>query len=111
MAGWLARLRARGEAGSGTLITEIRSDRRYAAYPRYALLVALAVWLLEQLPAGTDAMAARLGSPALLFLWGAACVGGAALAASLSLVGVWRPGRASVLLCATALAVCCLPVP
>ena len=110
MVGWLVRLCARRGAGRGTLVTQIRADHRYEAYPRYALLVALAVWLVELLPAGTDAMAARLGSPVLLHLWGAACVGGAALAAALGLVGVWRPGRASVLLCAAALAVCCLPV-
>ena len=110
MPSWILRLRAAGGATGLALVTQARTDRRYAAYPRYAVLVALAVWLLEQLPAGTDAMAVRASSPGLMLLWCAVCVGGAGLAAALSLVGVWRPGRGSIALCAAALVICCLPV-
>jgi hypothetical protein len=104
------RMRAWGDSRSLGVIAQARSEARYAAYPRYAVLMALAAWLLEQLPAGTDAMEARVGSPALMFLWCALCVGGTALAAGLSLLGMWRPGRGSVVLSAAALVICCLPV-
>ncbi len=87
------------------------SVRRPAAYSRYALLIALAIWLLEQLPAGTDSMAARDASPALMLLWCTLCVFGSAFAAGLSILGAGRPSRRNLLLSAVALAICCLPVP
>lgn len=96
-------------ASSNRLAVMVRGEQRYAEYPHYAVLLAAAVWLFGQLPAGTDAMAVVMRSPALLTLAGALWVGGSALACALSLVGVWRPGRANVALSVLALALCCMP--
>jgi hypothetical protein len=92
------------------LVEALRSDSRYEAYPRYAVLVALAAWLIQQLPAGTGAMTACTGSSGLMSLWCSVCGGGAALAAALGVLGATRPGRASPLLGVAALVLCCMPV-
>ena len=96
-------LRNRADALLAAVRAHVRSHRAYENYPTYGALLAAAVWLFGQLPVATP-MDLRLSTPALFLLSGVAFVGGSILAFALGLVGLWRPGRASVILSILAMA-------
>lgn len=96
-------LRNRADTLREAVRAHVRSHRAYENYPTYGALLAAAVWLFGQLPVVTP-MDFRFGTPALFLLSGTAFVGGSLLSFALGMVGLWRPGRASVILSILAMA-------
>ena len=86
----------------------VHSERVYDNYPIYASLLAVAVWLFGRLPQLTP-VDLELRSPGLFLLFATAVVSGSVLAFALGMVGMWRPGRASLVLSLLAMLIPCLP--
>jgi len=88
----------------------LRDQSDAGHWPSYALYLSLAVWLFGHLPVASDAASVLVTTPLLAFLACIVLVVGSALAATLGLVGVWQPGRASTVFSALAVLIAAAPL-
>jgi hypothetical protein len=78
-------------------------------WPRYAVFLSLSVWLFGHLPVTNEAASVLVSTPLLALLACTVLVAGSALAVSLALVGIWQPGRASVVFSTLAVGIAAIP--
>lgn len=88
----------------------LRDQCDVAHWPRYAVFLSLSVWLFGHLPVTNDAAAILVATPMLAWLACSVLVVGSVLAVSLAFVGIWQPGRASVVFSTLAVAIAAMPL-
>lgn len=87
----------------------LRDQRDIRSWPRYAIFLSFTIWLFGHLPVTNEAASILITTPLLAFLTCGIFVVGSVLAVALGAVGIWLPGRASIVMSALAVAIAALP--